>query len=96
MSKFIARAIVDDVLPPNFFSFVPERLLVGNSRVAAIRDSLDNLMQNQSSTRLMNIWGAGAKASVEVPSCHISMCVCVCVCVCLYVYMNVYGIYIYD
>ena len=83
MSKFIARAIVDDVLPPNFFSFVPERLLVGNSRVAAIRDSLDNLIQNQSSTRLMNIWGAGAKASVEVPSRLIYMCVCVCVCACV-------------
>lgn len=65
MASFIARAIVDDVLPPNFFEFVPARLSRGNDRVRAVADAVDKLMETHSSTRLMNIWGAGAKSSVE-------------------------------
>jgi len=61
MSNFIARAIADDVLPPAFFDFVPGRLLEGNERVRRVKVLTEALLQK----RLMNIWGAGAKSSVE-------------------------------
>jgi len=65
LAHFIARAIVDDVLPPAFFEFVPARLLATNERVGRVAACVHGLLDKQSSTRLMNIWGAGAKASVE-------------------------------
>jgi hypothetical protein len=65
LSNFIARAMVDDVLPPGFFDFVPQRLLATNQRAAQVAASVHALMVKHSSTRLINVWGAGAKSSVE-------------------------------
>ena len=65
LSNFIARAMVDDVLPPGFFDFVPQRLLATNQRAAQVAASVHALMITHSSTRLINVWGAGAKNSVE-------------------------------
>jgi len=64
LCNFICRAMVDDVLPPAFFDFVPGRLL-DKQRVHMLRHSVMDLMQKRSSTQLMNIWGAGAKSSVD-------------------------------
>ena len=64
LSKFIARAIVDDVLPPVFVTLVPPRL-VAVTRVKETLGAVKALMEQHSSTRIMNIWGAGAKHSVE-------------------------------
>ena len=65
LSNFIARAMVDDVLPPGFFDFVPRRLLATNPLARQVAGSVHALMDKHSSTRLINIWGAGAKSSVE-------------------------------
>ncbi|EKX43265.1 hypothetical protein GUITHDRAFT_73273 [Guillardia theta CCMP2712] len=64
LANFIARAIVDDVLPPNFISFVPDRL-VASERGKEVAGSVKALLEQHSSTRIMNVWGAGAKNSVE-------------------------------
>ena len=55
MSNFIARAVVDDVLPPAFFDFVPPRLLEANERVRSVEAYTQALLDKHTSTRLMNI-----------------------------------------
>ena len=47
MSNFIARAMVDDVLPPAFFDFVPSLLLASNARVRSIASAVSLLMEKQ-------------------------------------------------
>jgi len=72
--NFIARAMFDDVLPPGFFDFLPLRLL-DNERVRMVAASVSVLMQKHSSTRLMNIWGGGAKNSVQELKASVNMLV---------------------
>jgi len=64
LGNFIARAIVDDVLPPIFMTLVPEAV-VSSERGAAVAGHVKVLMEQHSSTRIMNCWGNGAKASIE-------------------------------
>uniref|UniRef100_A0A7S0ME80 MI domain-containing protein n=1 Tax=Cryptomonas curvata TaxID=233186 RepID=A0A7S0ME80_9CRYP len=64
LTNFIARAIVDDVLPPCFFSLVPGKL-VTTGRGKEIQCGVRALLELQGSSRIMNVWGSGAKQTME-------------------------------
>jgi len=64
LARFIARATIDDVLPPVFVSLVPARV-ASTGRGKEVLEMAKALMEQHSSTRIMNLWGAGAKSSVE-------------------------------
>jgi hypothetical protein len=59
LTNFIARAIVDDVLPPCFFSLVPGKL-VTHGRGQQIQVGVRALLERQGSQRVMQVWGSGA------------------------------------
>jgi programmed cell death protein 4 len=64
VSNFIARAIVDDVLPPCFLSLVPGKL-VTTGRGKEISCGVRALLEHQGSNRIMHVWGSGAKQSLD-------------------------------
>ncbi len=64
VANFIARAIVDDVLPPVFLSLVPKRL-VESGRGREVASLVTGLMEQHSNTRIMNVWGVGARRTVD-------------------------------
>ena len=64
LTNFIARAIVDDVLPPCFFSLVPGKL-VASGRGREIAHGVRGLLELQGSSRIMHVWGSGAKQTME-------------------------------
>ncbi len=64
VANFIARAIVDDVLPPVFLTLVPKRL-VESGRGREVAALVTGLMEQHSNTRIMNVWGVGARRTVD-------------------------------
>jgi hypothetical protein len=64
LTNFIARAIVDDVLPPCFFSLVPGKLVTAG-RGRDIYHGVRALLEVQGSSRIMHVWGSGAKQTME-------------------------------
>ena len=64
MTNFIARAIVDDVLPPCFLSLVPPKIVM-HGRGKEISAGVRALLEQHGSNRIMNVWGSGAKQTME-------------------------------
>jgi len=65
VALFLARAILEDVLPPRFISLVPPRVLASSQRVRQVLEQVEALMHTAGTARVLNAWGAGAKSSVE-------------------------------
>lgn len=65
LAHFIARAIVDDVLPPGFIGFLPKRLLANSARVRQVVGTVETLMDKAGRNKIFNGWGTGAKFSVD-------------------------------
>ncbi len=64
LTNFIARAIVDDVLPPCFLTLVPGKLVTAG-RGKDISCGVRALLELQGSNRIMHVWGSGAKQTME-------------------------------
>ena len=65
LALFLARAIMEDVLPPSFISLLPPRLLASSQRARQVVASVETLMDTAGSARILNAWGAGAKSTVD-------------------------------
>ena len=65
LSNFIARAIVDDVLPPSFVSLVPERLAASSPRVRQVLSTVQQLVEKGGARSMVQSWGAASKSTVD-------------------------------
>jgi len=65
LALFIARAMLDDVLPPAFISFLPPRVVAASERVRMVQTQVEQLMAKGGSTRVVNAWGASATCDVD-------------------------------
>jgi len=66
LALFIARAMVDDVLPPAFISLVPPRVAAASERVRQVLAQVEVLMASRGTMRVVNAWGGGASWDVDL------------------------------
>jgi len=58
VALFLARAILEDVLPPRFISLVPPRVLASSERVRQVVEQVEALVHSAGTARVLNAWGA--------------------------------------
>lgn len=65
VANFIARAMVDDVLPPSFIALLPQRLVASSPLVRQVVAAVQQLVEKGGVQSMVHSWGAASKSSVE-------------------------------
>ena len=65
VANFIARAMVDDVLPPSFIGLLPQRLVASSPRARQVVAAVQQLVEKGGVQSMVHSWGAASKSSVE-------------------------------
>ena len=65
VANFIARAMVDDVLPPSFIGLLPQRLVASSPRARQVVAAVQQLVEKGGVQSMVHSWGAASKNSVE-------------------------------
>ena len=64
VANFIARAMVDDVLPPSFIGLLPQRLVASSPRARQVVAAVQQLVEKGGVQSMVHSWGAASKSSV--------------------------------